>query len=200
MLQQSQGGTVMPKRKRLILISSTLIILATLLYILGFRLTAHQAAMDFFEVEADTTIVKEIKYDKGIIYLMNGNDKYQTILTRQHGFLWSARVGFYMPIRDDLIQVKGWASSTDCSLVALEVSDPQVDYIEMGEHETKQRIDVNPNELHVFLWNQGMTWQDMNGIAYSKTGTVLYKFTYPNSTIINTIDLGWYPVNTTIGE
>lgn len=165
------------------------------LFITGYRLTGIQAAKAHFEIGRDAQLLGYERYDWGNIYIFNTSKGYRTAISQRLGFLWRAKNAFYTYENSDLIKTIGGGSNEKATLYALEVTDEKVAYIEIGTGIDRIRKNVSDASPIIFSWNKSISWNDFNGIAYSKDGEQIYEYRYPKDTnYLNHQDLRWYPI------
>lgn len=179
--------------KYIILIAIIIIILLGL----GYRFTGLQAAKNHFEISKDAQLLGQVKYGWGNVYLFKTDKGPRTIISKRFGLLWRAKVGFHMNNSSDAISVVGWGNDKKCTVYAVEITDNNVKYIEMGPDDNRIRRYVDKENPIIFSWDKPIPWNDFNGKAYSTNGEAIYELRYPQnvSYIKPTDDLRWFYIS-----
>lgn len=179
--------------KRIVVLSIPVLVL---LIISGYRLTGIQAAKAHFAVGRDVQLLGQVQYDWGSIYILNTPKGYRTAISERYGFLWRTQDATYMFENSDLIKTVGGVSVLERATVyAVEVTDEKVSYIEIGPQPDRIRKYSGDGNPIIFSWDKSISWNDFNGIAYSKEGVPIYEYKYPRDTnFIKHEDLRWYPI------
>lgn len=179
-------------------LNSALIILAIILivYLSGCRLSGIQAAKAHFDVGKDAILFEQVDYKWGTVYLFKTGAGPRTVISEKKLFLWSAKTAFHMDNEKGLVKTVGWGNSEKCTVYAVESRDGNLSYIEMGPTSDRIRLYAIDSNPMVFHWDKPIRWNDLNGIAYSKNGKILYEFRYPrNTNSINPSDIRWFQIN-----
>lgn len=172
----------MNKIKKMSKYTVLIAIIIIILFGLGYRFTGLQAAKNHYGVGKDAELLGQVKYDWGNVYLFKTDKGPQTIISKRFGLLWRAKVGFHMNNSNDAISVVGWGNDINCTVYAVQVTDNNVKYIEIGPEDNRIRKYVDKGNLIIFSWDKSIPWNDFNGKAYSTNGEVIYELRYPRLT------------------
>ncbi|MHB1125732.1 MAG: hypothetical protein ACYC2T_02065 [Bacillota bacterium] len=87
------------------------------------------------------------------------------------------------------------AEQGQAMVFAVESSDPNVVYVEIGPPGARVRKEIKINTPVIFSWKKVIQFNDLKPVALSKEGTPLYEYKYPENknTIFAPEDLKWYP-------
>lgn len=188
--------------KRIALIAVVLLIAFGIwfTYSSGYRLSSSEAAMAHFDVGKSATEFGEVNLQWGKVYLFNTSKGPRTVLATKEGFLWQAPVTVYFSQSPDNVKTVGWMSYNGkqghAMVFAVETSDPAVSYIQVGPATDRIKKEITVKEPVVFSWNKEIDINNLNPLALSKDGKVLYEYRYPkDTTTITSEDLKWYPVS-----
>ncbi|MCY6485409.1 hypothetical protein OW763_13820 [Clostridium aestuarii] len=184
------------KKNKILIINLVLlfILISVYLYTMGYRLTEVEAAKVHLGVGKNAQLFEQVNYKWGTVCLFNTPKGPRTAIAEKYMFLWKTRVAFHMTNSQDLIKTVGWANNEKCTVYAVESTDDNLAYIEMGSGSDRIKIYSEENEPMIFQWSKPIRWNDFNGIAYSKNGEAIYEFRYPKGNVLNISEIRWFPI------
>jgi hypothetical protein len=191
------------KKKNLITsVISILFILPLLFGVMGYRLTALQAAKTNHFVSNKSELVDEYDIGSDAVFLFkNDYEKmYRTVLVEKSGFLYRSRFSTYMPYSTDKVQTIGAMSyknnDKEFTFLVIESHDDNVTYIESGVGFELKKQEVVKGEKVSFLFPFNKQVNLLNATAYDKRGKKLYVYGYPENVVsIDPLeDLRWHKV------
>ena len=187
--------------KRITLITIVLLIALGIWfsYSSGYRFSPYEAAMAHFDVDKSVTEFGDVNFQLSRVYLFNTPNGPRTVIATKEGLLWRAPAAVRFPKSSDQIKTVGWMSYNGqqghVMVFAVETEDPTVAYIQVGPTTDRIKKEITVKEPVIFSWNKEIDINNLNPVALSKDGKVLYEYRYPkNTTSVSSEDLKWYPV------
>lgn len=188
--------------KRITLITIVLLIALGILfsYLSGYRFSPYEAAMAHFDMDKSATEFGDVNFQLSRVYLFNTSNGPRTAIATKEGLLWRAPAAVRFSKSSDQIKTVGWMSYNGrqghVMVFAVETEDPTVAYIQAGPTTDRIKKEISAKEPVIFSWNKEIDINNLNPIALSKDGKILYEYRYPkNTTSVSSEDLKWYPVD-----
>ncbi|MDI6710778.1 MAG: hypothetical protein QME76_08875 [Bacillota bacterium] len=170
-----------------------------LLFLSGYRLSALAAAKAHFTVGPNAKLLQEVDFGGDIVYLLDTAEGPRTVLCTRRFFLWRAPAAASLKACSSPVKTVGWVSYEKGTLLAVEVTDPRVAFIEAGysgPFSKRVRKEARIGELIVFKWEgEGYFLYELKPVALSSSGEILYEYRYAvegHRIMANTAQ--WYPV------
>ncbi|MHB1127082.1 MAG: hypothetical protein ACYC2T_09015 [Bacillota bacterium] len=166
----------------------------------GYSLTPIAAAKSNSAVGKDAVPFGEIDFVWCKVILFNTANGSRTVEVDRYGLLWHAPGVTEINNSTDIIRTVGWMSLAgkqgQVMVFAVESSDPNVAYIEVGPSNERIRKEIKMVTPVIFSWKKVIQFNDLKPVALSKEGNPLYEYKYPeNKNPINAPDdLKWYPI------
>ena len=184
---------------KIVLVIAIMIVAIWYCYLGGYRFTPLEAA--HFDIGENSVPFGNVDFGWGKVILFNTPNGPRTVLAIRSGFLWRAPdVCTLDKLSSDKINTVGWmsynSSKNQATVLAVQSSDPNVAFIEMGSASEQEKKAVKTGTPIIFSWNKLIQFYDLKPTALSKDGAPLYEYRYPkNTNVISSNDLKWYPVN-----
>jgi len=162
----------------------------------GYRFSALAAAKA--AVGPNPKLFQEVDFDGDIVYLFDTAEGPRTVLCTRSLFLWRSPIGFTLEASSTPVKTVGWMSHEKRGLLAVEVTDPRVAFIEVGHaglFSERVRKEARIGELTVLKWEGSYSLSKLKPVALSSSGEVLYEYrnAVENGRIKGNI-VQWYPV------
>lgn len=158
-------------------------------YSLGYRLTPYKSSQAVEEITDKSILLADIKMDSYHVYFYENEDVYRTIICQYNFPFWKSSINFYANKTEDKVKLVGWCSAGDnrgaITMIPVQNFDENVAYIEMGFNVGRYAQETPVGDVIVFTWDKSIPWNDLDGIAYNKSGEPLYYMGYEikNNTI-----------------
>lgn len=193
MLINNNGDDAKKIKKNKLQIFKIVVVLVILFcfisYSLGYRLTPYQSSQAVEEITDKSILLADIKMDSYHVYFYENEDKYRTIICQYNFPFWKSNIRFYANKTEDKVKLVGWCSAGDSrsaiTMITIQNFDENVAYIEMGFNAGRYAQETPVGDVIVFTWDKSIPWNDLDGIAYNKSGEPLYQLGYEikNNTI-----------------
>ncbi len=175
-----------------------LVVLAVLLYSLGYRVSPLEAAKaDPFIGSQVQSLAPAVSFSHGEVLLLDTVGGPRTALTRESlGFLWRTSVVTHFPrLTSEAVSTVGWMDYGHIiTVLAVRVRSARVAAIAAGPPGQRSTQKVHRSQTVVFVWRHGESFSSLNPVALSNTGQRLYRYRYPNRSSVSSSALRWYPV------
>lgn len=159
-------------------------IIGIVIFANGYRLNPISAAKRHFDISESGVAFGNVDFKDGSIYCFNTEEGPRTALVEKKlFFLWkcSSAVYFEKDNKDD-VKTIAWESlrgkGYEILVIAFETNVEDVYYIEAGPEQERIKKKVITNEPIIFHWNKCYNGHQLDAIALSKEGKVLYKMGY----------------------
>lgn len=119
-------------KKLIINLVFLVILISVYLYMADYRLNGIEASKAHFGVGEDAQLFEKVNYKWGAVHLFKTPKGPCTAISKRLGFLWRTKTAFHMEDNQDLVSTVGWANNEKCTVYAVESSDNNLAYIEMG--------------------------------------------------------------------
>ncbi|KRF20187.1 hypothetical protein [Paenibacillus sp. Soil787] len=198
----------MKYKKSVIILLAVLLFMAVKAYQLfeldGARFSAIQAARVHFAVKGkNPQLFAKVDYPWGGVFLFhtdNGNRTVMAYKEKPSSWFYYARwATTFNQVQDqDGIKTIGWINGNtnipgvQACVFAVEVSDPNIDSIEIGVGTDRINKKIIIGQPLVFSWSKAFIGAVLNPVALSKDGRVLYEYRYKVANVTNSDDLRWY--------
>jgi len=168
----------------------------------GYGFSPYQAVKANPNIKGDTKIIGEVDRDWVKIYILETQSGIKTAIAEKTGFMWRCLSTTY--IYDDIIKIDkiktvGCVGVTEknayeITVFAVQSSDPQVKYIEVGPDSDRQRKNITLNETAIFVWDKTVLNNDLNALAFNEDDQEIFKYEYnPDDKNVQDIkELRWY--------
>lgn len=168
-------------------------------YAAGYRLSPLDAAKAHFDVGQDARLLGEVDFGWSKVYFLDTDDGPKSVIAVKSLVLWRAPVATYANHTENPINTVGSLNYRDnkgqLTTFAVKVTDPDIEYIEIGPETHRIKKAVEDDKLIIFSWEEAINHNDLNPVALSADGQILYEYRYANNTnIIKLEDLKWYRI------
>lgn len=175
-----------------------LLVICSVLYLSGYRFTSLDAARAHLDVGKNSVPFEDVDFGWGKIYLFKTPKGPQTTIAIKNKFLWKASTSVYDDqSSQDMINTVGWMSYHDkrgqATIFAVETLDPNIAYVEVGPSNERFKKEITVNIPIIYSWNKAFQLTELRPLAFSKDGTLLYEYRYPEN--IRGEGLKWYSVS-----
>jgi len=186
--------------RKVLFVTTLLVVILLIMYMAGFRLSPEAAAKAHAFLEKDSLLVHTEETSLGKVYVYVQDDYYLTIMPEKKFLLWRAPASVTtkgINDKNDLIRTIGSLSVTTdkgaVTVMVINVKDDNVKYIEAGIELQRERQEVKKDKNVVFVWDKPYLYHQVNPIALSGTGEILYKYQIPmNNASIDQKELRWH--------
>lgn len=196
---KGKGGLRVRLRYRAIVIFLILAgVVAGFLHNGQYKLDPLQAARSGAQIGNDASLLGQVEYAWGKIYLFRTTQGPKSVLVTNTAFLWQNQG--IMSVKENADQVKTlcWQRivsgySHEATVLAVESSDNKVSFIEAGSGTKRVKKSIKPGTPAIFSWDKALELTEVNACALSSEGKVLYEYRYPRKkTAVTPDDLRWY--------
>jgi hypothetical protein len=169
------------------ILTMLLIILPSILvyyYLLGYRITALQAANKHFAYEKSSVLLHTIDFGWISVFLFQTSElDYLTLFVEKRGFLYRSSTAMSRTIQSgaalDMISMSSHISnSKELTFIAVRSNDKDVVLIEAGPPNNRIRTMTSINGLIILKWDAYLDIQHLNPIALTHSGKLKYKYDY----------------------
>jgi len=186
--------------RKVLFVATLLVVILFIIYLAGFRLSPEAAAKAHAFLEKDSLLVHTEETSLGKVYVYAQDDYFLTIMPEKKFLLWrspSSVTTKDIKDKNDLIRTIGSLSVTtnkgSATVMVINVKDDNVKYIEAGIELQRERQEVKKDKNVVFVWDKPYLYHQVNPIALSDTGEILYKYQIPiNNASIDHKELRWH--------
>ena len=195
-LDENRMNVIRNNLKMIILVIVGILVIA---YASGYRLSPLNAAKSHFDVGRSAKLLGEVDYGWSIVYFMDTDEGTKTVIAVKSIGLWRAPVATYCLPTEGQINTIGSINYHDdngqITAFAVQVTEPDVAYIEIGPENHRIKKSVESDNLLIFSWEEAIRFNDLNPIALSADGQLLYEYRYATDTnVIKLEDLKWYRI------
>lgn len=199
----------MKTKKSVFILGAVLLLMTVKAYQLfeldGARISAIQAARVHFAVKGkNPQLFEKVDYPWGGVFLFHTDDGNRTVMSYKEkpgSWFYYARLAttFNRAQDQEKIETVGWMNvntnipGVQACVFAVETSDPNIDSIEIGVGTDRINKKIIIGQPLVFSWSKAFIGADLNPLALSKDGRVLYEYRNKLSNVTNSDDLRWYP-------
>jgi hypothetical protein len=171
----------------------------------GARFSAIQAAQVHFAVKGkNPQLFAKVDFPWGGVFMFHTDDGNRTVMAykeKSSSWFYYARwaTTFNQSQDQDKIKTVGWMNvntnmpGVQAYVFAVETSDPNIDSIEIGVGTDRINKKIMIGQPLVISWPKAFIGADLNPVALSNQGKVLYEYRYKVANVTNSDDLRWYP-------
>lgn len=167
----------------------------------GYSIDGERAARKAGPIGEEAVLFEEIEFSGGKIYCYNTDEGPRTALVLGKLFLW--RCPYVTKFRNnnqDDIKTVAWISYDDeiaITVIGIETNLKNVKYIEAGKGIERIKKEIDLNEPIFFYWDEAVRFKDINAIALSENGELLFRYGHSKNGSYTdmTEDLRWYVMN-----
>lgn len=172
----------------------------------GARFSAIQAARAHFEVkDKNPQLFANVDFPWGGVFLFHTNDGNRTVLAYKEKpsswFYYSRWATTFNQFQDqDKIRTVGWLNvntttpGVQACVFAVDTTDPNIDSIEIGVGADRIIKKIIVGQPLIISWPKAFIGANLNPVALSREGKVLYEYRNKVANVTNSDDLRWYPV------
>lgn len=166
----------------------------------GYSIDGERTARKTKFIGEEAILLEEFEFDGGKIYCFNTDEGPRTAFVNKRLFLW--RCPYVTRFRNntqDAIKTIAWLSYNDneaITVIGFETDIKNVKYIEAGRGIERIKKEIDPKEPIFFCWDEVVRIKEINALALSENGELLYRYGYPENGIYFDMaeELKWYDI------